>query len=72
MCVAGGPGGPSVRLKGGDKRGFMFSSEGTIFTFGKKYLNSQQHQELRRLSELALFSSSPVLTRRSVQRNGDQ
>jgi hypothetical protein len=59
-------------LEGRGQACFMFSSEGTIFTFGKKYLNSQQQQELRRLSGLASFFSSPVLTRRSVQRNGDQ
>ncbi|HXQ26667.1 MAG TPA: YcxB family protein [Candidatus Acidoferrales bacterium] len=43
---------PGVRLKGEDDRVFIFTSGGTIFTFGKKYLNSGQQQELRRLSGL--------------------
>ena len=42
-----------VKLKGEDERVFIFTSGGTIFTFGKKYLNSEQQQELRKLSGIA-------------------
>ena len=44
---------PGVKLKGEDERVFIFTSGGTIFTFGKKYLNSEQQQELRKLSGMA-------------------
>jgi hypothetical protein len=47
---------PGVRLKGEGEQAFMFCSLGTIFMFGKKYLNNEQQEELRRLSGL---SSSP-------------
>jgi hypothetical protein len=43
---------PGVQLKGEDERVIMLSSGGTIFMFGKKYLNNEQIQELRRLSGL--------------------
>lgn len=43
---------PSVRFKGENSLVFMLYSEGTIFTFGKKYLSGYQQQELRRLSGL--------------------
>jgi hypothetical protein len=42
----------AVRLKGENERVFMLYSQGTIFMFGKKYLNSEQQQHLRRLSGL--------------------
>jgi hypothetical protein len=38
---------PGVRLKCENKRVFMLYSAGTIFMFGKKYLNDEQQQELR-------------------------
>jgi hypothetical protein len=53
---------PGVRLKGEDEQAFMFCSLGTIFMFGKKYLNDEQQRELRRLSGL---SPSPPQTPKS-------
>jgi hypothetical protein len=47
---------PGVRMKGENERVFMLYSQGTIFMFGKKYLNSEQEQELRRLSGLTSHS----------------
>jgi hypothetical protein len=41
-----------VRLKGEDKRVFMFKGKGTIFSFGKKYLTDQQQKEIRRFAEM--------------------
>lgn len=41
-----------VRLKGEDERVFILSSAGTLFMFGKEYLNNEQQNELRRLSGL--------------------
>jgi len=41
-----------VQLKGEDERVFMFYAANTIFMFGKKYLNKEEEQELRRLSGL--------------------
>lgn len=43
-----------VRPKGENERVFIFTlyPEGTIFMFGKRYLNDEQQQELRRLSGL--------------------
>jgi len=43
---------PGVLWKGEDKSGFMLATAGTIFMFGKKYLNTEQQEELRRLSGL--------------------
>jgi hypothetical protein len=43
---------PSIRFRGEDSLVFMLYSEGTIFIFGKKYLNSEQQRDLRRLSGL--------------------
>jgi hypothetical protein len=43
---------PGVRLKGENERVIIFCAANTIFIFGKKYLNSEQQQELRRLSGL--------------------
>jgi hypothetical protein len=40
---------PAVRLKGEDDRIFLLRSGHTLFVFGKKYLDSDQQQELRRL-----------------------
>jgi len=53
---------PGVQLKGDDERVFIFVSGGTIFIFGKKYLNSEQQEELRRLSGLAAAVDSPPIT----------
>jgi hypothetical protein len=43
---------PGVRVKGENELVFMLSSNKTIFMFGKKYLSSDQQQELRKLSGL--------------------
>ena len=43
-----------VRVKSESERFFLLYSAGTIFIFGKKYLNSEQQAELRRLSGLGL------------------
>jgi len=44
---------PGVRVKGENEQVFMLYSHGTMFIFGKKYLNSEQQEHLRRLSGLA-------------------
>jgi hypothetical protein len=44
---------PGVRMKGENKQLFMLCSQGTLFVFGKKYLNTEQQELLRRLSGLA-------------------
>ena len=44
---------PHVRLKGENEKLFMFYSHNTLFVFGKRYLNSEQQEHLRRLSGLA-------------------
>jgi hypothetical protein len=44
---------PGVGRKGENDKVFIFTSEGTIFIFGKKYLNSGQEEELRRVSGLS-------------------
>jgi hypothetical protein len=41
-----------VRLKGENERVFMLYSGGTVFMFGKRYLNEDQQEELRWLSDL--------------------
>ena len=41
---------PGVKFKGEDARVFMLYSEGTIFIFGKQYLNDDHQREFRRLS----------------------
>jgi hypothetical protein len=43
---------PGVRLKAENEHVFMLYSQGTIFMFGKKFLSSEQQEELRRLSGL--------------------
>ena len=43
---------PAITLKGESKRVFLFYSHGTIFIFGKKYLNDGQQRELRSQSGL--------------------
>jgi hypothetical protein len=43
---------PGVRWKGENENVFMLYAHGTIFMFGKKYLNSEQQQQLRKLSGL--------------------
>jgi hypothetical protein len=43
---------PGVRFKAEDEKVFMLYSQGTIFMFGKKFLSSEQQEELRRLSGL--------------------
>ena len=40
---------PGVRVKGENERVFMLYSHGTMFMFGKKFLSSEQQDELRRL-----------------------
>jgi len=44
---------PGVKFKGEDELAFVLVSAGTVFIFGKKYLDAGQQQELRRLSGLA-------------------
>jgi len=41
-----------VRFKDENEQVFMLYSHGTIFMFGKKYLTSEQQQDLRKLSGL--------------------
>ena len=41
-----------VQLKGESELVFILRSQGTIFMFGKRYLNSDQQRELRKLSGL--------------------
>ena len=43
---------PGVRLKGENERVFVFCSYGTVFMFGKKFLSSDEQQQLRKLSGL--------------------
>jgi hypothetical protein len=43
---------PAVGLKGEDDRIFLLRSGHTLFVFGKKYLDSDQQQELRKLCGL--------------------
>ena len=43
---------PGVQFKGENEQVFMLYSHGTIFMFGKKYLSSEQQQQLRKLSGL--------------------
>jgi hypothetical protein len=44
---------PGVRVKGENEQVFLLYSHGTMFIFGKKYLNGEQQEHLRRLSGLA-------------------
>jgi ABC-type nickel/cobalt efflux system permease component RcnA len=44
---------PGVRVKGENEQVFMLHSHGTLFIFGKRYLNAEQQEHLRRLSGLA-------------------
>jgi hypothetical protein len=41
-----------VKVKGENEAVFVFYSANTVFSFGKKYLNEPQQEELRRLSGL--------------------
>ena len=43
---------PGVTFKAEDKQVFVFLSYATLFTFGKKYLNSEQEKQIRQLSGL--------------------
>ena len=43
---------PGVEVKGENEIVFILRSQGTIFMFGKRYLNSEQQRELRKLSGL--------------------
>ena len=43
---------PGVTFKAEDKRVFVILSYGTLFIFGKKYLNSEQEKQIRELSGL--------------------
>jgi hypothetical protein len=47
---------PGVQLKAENEQVFMLYSRGTIFMFGKKFLTSEQQDELRKLSGLMLQS----------------
>lgn len=53
---------PGVQLRDEDDKVFIFVSGGTIFIFGKKYLNSEQQHELRRFSGLRAREDSPPIT----------
>jgi hypothetical protein len=44
---------PGVRVKGENEQVFTLYSHGILFIFGKKYLNTEQQEHLRRLSGLA-------------------
>ena len=44
---------PGVRVKGENEQVFMLHSHGTLFIFGKKYLNTEQQEHLRGVSGLA-------------------
>jgi hypothetical protein len=41
-----------VRLKGENKRVFMFSAKSTIFIFGKRYLSDEQQKDIRRFAAM--------------------
>jgi hypothetical protein len=47
---------PGAHPKGEDEIVFAFFSAGTVFVFGKKYLNAEQQRELRHLSGLKEFT----------------
>jgi hypothetical protein len=49
---------PGVRLKGEEERVFIFSSQATVFMFGKRFLNNEQQEDLRRLSGLSSVPNS--------------
>jgi hypothetical protein len=42
-----------ARLKGEDKRVFMFCGKGTVFMFGKRYLTDQQQKEIRQFAAMS-------------------
>jgi hypothetical protein len=44
---------PGVRVKGENEEVFTLYSHSTLFIFGKKYLNTEQQEDLRSLSGLA-------------------
>jgi energy-coupling factor transporter transmembrane protein EcfT len=44
---------PEVLLKGEDNLVFMFTGKGTVFIFGKKYLNNEQQKAVRRFGSLS-------------------
>ncbi len=43
---------PGVRLKGENKKVCIFLAGGTLYIFGKRFLNQEQQQELRKLGGL--------------------
>ena len=43
---------PGVQLKGEDERVFIFYAANTIVIFGKKFLSTEQQQEIRKLGGL--------------------
>jgi hypothetical protein len=43
---------PGVKIKGEDERVFFFYAANSIFIFGKKFLNGEQQEELRKLGGL--------------------
>ena len=47
---------PGVKLNGENEHIFVFYAPDTIFMFGKKYLNDEQQEELRKLSGLKCVS----------------
>lgn len=44
---------PGVSVKGENEQVFSLYSHGILFIFGKKYLNTEQQEHLRRLSGMA-------------------
>jgi energy-coupling factor transporter transmembrane protein EcfT len=44
---------PEVRIKGEDNLVFMFTGKGTVFIFGKKYLNNEQQKAVRLFGRLS-------------------
>lgn len=49
---------PAVQTKSENERVFIFVAGGTIFIFGKKFLSSDQQQELRKLADCSRSASS--------------
>lgn len=55
-----------VQLKGENELVFILNSAGTLFMFGRKYLNNEQQVEFRRLSRLAT-EVRPIPNKSSTQ-----
>jgi hypothetical protein len=43
-----------ARLKGENKRVFMFNAKGTVFIFGKKYLTDDQQKDIREFAAMPM------------------